>query len=102
MDAYENMMKHNRKKRVLRAVLLGIGIPSLLLAALFLFLFVGNHFRIDVTLWGESELILQYAQPYREPGASAMLSGDFLLTREKRCRLPQRAPWIRAGSAPIR
>ena len=83
MDAYENMMKHNRKKRVLRAVLLGIGIPSLLLAALFLFLFVGNHFRIDVTLWGESELILQYAQPYREPGASAMLSGDFLLTRGK-------------------
>lgn len=79
MDAYENRMKQNRKKRIALTVLLGAGIPVLLLAAAFLFLFAGNRFQVDVTLRGESEVILEYAQPYQEPGADALLSGRFLL-----------------------
>ena len=64
-----------RKKWIPAAVLGGI----VLLAAGLVWLFFANQFRLTIELEGEAELLLEYGQAYQEPGARAVLSGNWLL-----------------------
>ena len=50
-----------------------------LLAAGLVWLFFANQFRLTIELEGEAELLLEYGQAYQEPGAKAVLSGNWLL-----------------------
>ena len=79
MDAFDEMMKKKRRSRLLRNLLLCIGIPVLLVFACYVFVFHINQFYLDVTLNGQPEITLEYGEHYQEPGASARFYGSILL-----------------------
>ncbi len=81
MDAYENMIARKRRKRRRWLLALGIGIPVAAVLTV-LGLLVGlNRFRVDVTLKGDSVLVLEYGERYTDPGAEAVFSGSMFLRK---------------------
>lgn len=71
-------MKRPSSGNVWLVVLLSIGIPVFLAAALYVFLFHINHFQLDITMQGEREVTVEYGETYEDPGASAVFYGSLI------------------------
>lgn len=67
-----------KQRSLLRQVLIGVGILAALAAVLWVFLFEINRFALSVKVSGEPDVILEYGEPYEDPGASVRLTGTLL------------------------
>ena len=60
-------------------VLLAVGIPVFLAAALYVFLFHINQFRLDLTVRGDREVTVEYGESYTDAGADASFYGSYVM-----------------------
>ena len=68
-------MEKQRKRRPWKW-LFGIAAAAvLLLAAAAVTVFYVNRFRVSIQLKGEPEILVQYGQPYTDPGVEVRLQG---------------------------
>lgn len=82
MDAFEREIKNVIRRRRRRRRILGL--LTLVLVIVFAiggFLLL-NRFRVTMTLHGDPEITLEYGEVYREPGVSAVLSGNIYPGRD--------------------
>ena len=57
-------------------VILAVILPIVLLStAAYLLLFGYNHFFLELELWGEEQITLEYGEHYQEPGCRVLLRG---------------------------
>lgn len=63
-----------KKKKIILLIIL------LVLAAGLFSLFFTNQFRLSICLEGDSEILLEFGDSYQEPGAQAMISGNWLFS----------------------
>lgn len=72
-------MRRKDFENLLLLILLSIGIPAFLAAALYVFLFHINQFRLELTVLGEHEVTVEYGQLYEDAGAAAVFRGTYLI-----------------------
>lgn len=71
-------LKRKGMESALLLALLSVGIPVFLAAALYVFVFQINQFRLELTLLGDREVTVEYGQPYDEAGAAAVFAGSHI------------------------
>ena len=67
--------KRKAKIRIVKLCFLYLSIFAVVVSIIYVVLFQVNHFRFDVIISGDSEIILEYGTPYQESGVKAILTG---------------------------
>lgn len=80
MDPYEEKILRRKQRQIRFVLLIPVLIALLLGAAIYVFSYHINQFRMELELTGEDHIVLEYGQSYSEPGAEARFLGNYLIS----------------------
>ena len=69
-------MRRKGRTGILLLLLISVGIPVILAAGLYLFLFRVNQFHLDLIVMGERDVTIEYGEHYSDHGAEAVFYGS--------------------------
>ena len=79
MDPFEKQMRLRRQRQLRLFLLIPVLLALVIGCGVYVYTYHINQFRLELTLNGEEQMILEYGQSYEEPGAAARFYGTRLI-----------------------
>ena len=79
MDIFEEQMLRKRRRQIRFFLSIPVILAFLIGLGIYVFIYHINRFSVEMTLMGDTDIVLEYGSAYEEPGAEARFYGTKLI-----------------------